>query len=68
MTADGNKVTCSRETNPELFLATCCGLGAIGIILTVTIQCERAFKLKATRYPLTFTEVADINIRIIDLL
>lgn len=59
MTADGNKIKCSREENSELFLATCCGLGAIGIILTVTIQCEKAFNLKQTRYPSTLKEILD---------
>jgi len=30
--ADGTKVTCSRDHEPDLFLATLCGLGSTGII------------------------------------
>lgn len=49
MLADGSVVRCSRAENPELFLATLCGLGATGLILRVTIQVERAFRLKEER-------------------
>lgn len=46
--SDGSRVRCSRSPNedPDLFLATLCGLGSTGFIMEVTIQCERAFKLK----------------------
>ncbi|KAF9508044.1 hypothetical protein BS47DRAFT_1488540 [Hydnum rufescens UP504] len=46
--ADGSRVHCSRSENTDLFLATLCGLGATGIILRVTLQTERAFRLKET--------------------
>lgn len=49
MLADGTRVRCSRSENPELFLASLCGLGATGLILRVTLQVEKAFKLKETR-------------------
>jgi len=46
--SDGSRVQCSRspDEDPDLFLATLCGLGSTGFIMEVTIQCERAFKLK----------------------
>ncbi len=36
MRGDGQVVVCSRDENPELFAATCGGMGLTGIILTVT--------------------------------
>ncbi len=37
---NGNEITCSREDNPDLFYATCGGMGLTGIIT------EATFKLK----------------------
>lgn len=59
ITCQGEKVICSRKKNMEVFLAALCGLGAIGVIVTVTIQCEAAFRLKETRYPCEFKEVLE---------
>lgn len=39
---------CSRAENPELFIATLCGLGSTGLILSVQLQCERQFRLEET--------------------
>lgn len=36
--ATGVTVTCSRETNSELFFMTCGGMGLTGIILSATVQ------------------------------
>lgn len=36
MTADGQSITCSRDQNPELFLATIGGMGLTGIIEEAT--------------------------------
>lgn len=36
----GKVLTLSREENPDIFAAALCGLGCLGIISTVTIQCE----------------------------
>lgn len=38
MLADGSVVRCSRHENPELFEATCGGMGLTGLILTVTFS------------------------------
>ncbi|NIJ14446.1 L-gulonolactone oxidase [Saccharomonospora amisosensis] len=49
--ADGSTVTCSRELRPELFDAARVGLGALGVISTVTLRCEPAFVLAASERP-----------------
>ncbi len=35
--ADGNVITCSKELTPDLFMATCGGMGLTGIILNAKI-------------------------------
>lgn len=45
MTASGEIIHCSRQANEEIFLAALCHLGAVGVILSVTWQCEPAFRL-----------------------
>ena len=41
MLADGDIVSCSRESTPELFKATCGGQGLTGIILTAMISLKK---------------------------
>ncbi|WFD02019.1 hypothetical protein MOBT1_000702 [Malassezia obtusa] len=44
---DGTQVVaCSRSERPELFNATLCGLGATGIIVSVTLSVSPAFRLE----------------------
>jgi L-gulono-1,4-lactone dehydrogenase len=47
ITAGGEVVECSPEQNAEIFRAACVGLGALGVISTVTLQCVPAFRLHA---------------------
>ncbi|MFD1811620.1 D-arabinono-1,4-lactone oxidase [Rhodococcus gannanensis] len=49
--ADGTVVDCSDEENPELFHAARIGLGAIGVIAKVTLQCVDAFLMRAVEAP-----------------
>jgi FAD-linked oxidoreductase len=49
--ADGSVVTCSADERPDLFAAARVGLGALGIISTVTLRCEPAFALVADERP-----------------
>lgn len=41
MLSDGTVYTCSNKENPELFWATCGGMGLTGIILKVTVQLKK---------------------------
>jgi L-gulono-1,4-lactone dehydrogenase len=55
--ADGSSVACSAEERPELFAAAQVGLGAIGVVTTVTLQCVPAFSLVADERPMPLDEV-----------
>ncbi|MDX6198616.1 MAG: L-gulono,4-lactone dehydrogenase [Actinomycetota bacterium] len=57
--ADGSVVTCSGAERPELFAAARVGLGALGVISTVTFQAEKAFVLEADERPMPLDEVLD---------
>jgi L-gulono-1,4-lactone dehydrogenase len=57
--ADGSVVTCSAQTRPELFAAARIGLGALGVISTVTLRCVPSFTLAADERPLPLDEVLD---------
>ncbi|MCW2572787.1 MAG: FAD-dependent oxidoreductase [Frankiales bacterium] len=57
--ADGSVVTCSATERPELFAAARVGLGALGVISTVTFQAEKAFVLEADERPMPLDEVLD---------
>ena len=48
---DGSIVDCSAEKEPETFSAARVGLGAIGIISTVTLRCVKAFNLRVVEMP-----------------
>jgi len=55
--ADCSKVRCDETQNTALFKAALCAMGALGIIFTVTIQCEPLFCLEAAQYPLPLQTV-----------
>jgi L-gulonolactone oxidase len=55
--ADGSVVSCSGGERPELFAAARVGLGALGVITTVTLQCVPAFLLHAVEKPVPFEEM-----------
>jgi FAD-linked oxidoreductase len=57
--ADGSVVQCSATERPELFSAARVGLGALGVISTITFQAEPAFVLKADERPMPLDEVLD---------
>ena len=58
MTAAGDVVHISREENPELLPAAVLSLGALGIILNVTLQCEPAFNLHLKQHPAALKDVS----------
>jgi len=49
--ADGTAVSCSAEAEPDLFAAARVGLGALGVVTHVTLQCVPAFVLRAVERP-----------------
>jgi L-gulonolactone oxidase len=57
--ADGSTLTCSADENPDVFAAARVGLGAVGVLATVTLQCEPAFALAAAEGPASLDEVLD---------
>jgi len=57
ITADGSLVGCSEKINGELFKAALCSLGCLGIIVTVTLKVEKAFKLHAIQAPSKLQDV-----------
>jgi L-gulonolactone oxidase len=57
--ADGSVLHCDAEENPEVFAAARLGLGALGVLATVTLQCEPAFALAAAEAPASLDEVLE---------
>jgi L-gulono-1,4-lactone dehydrogenase len=57
VTGDGAVLACSREENPEVLAAARVGLGALGLISTVTLRCRPAFNLLAVEEPLRLDHV-----------
>lgn len=55
--ADGSVVACSADERPELFTAARVGLGALGVISTVTLHTEPAYVLAARERPEPLAEV-----------
>ncbi len=49
--ADGSVLTCSPDERPDLFAAGRIGLGAFGVLSTVTLRTEPAFVLAAEERP-----------------
>lgn len=47
ITGDGSVLDCSPDVEPEVFAAARVGVGALGLISTVTLQCVPAFRLHA---------------------
>ena len=49
--ADGSVVQCSAQERPEVFEAARVGLGALGVVTEVELQCVPAFRLHAVERP-----------------
>jgi L-gulonolactone oxidase len=56
---DGSIVTCSPTERPALFEMARVGLGALGVITAVTLQCEPAFVLEADERPMPLDETME---------
>jgi L-gulono-1,4-lactone dehydrogenase len=57
--ADGSVVSCSATELPELYAAGRIGLGALGVISSVTLQTEPSFVLAADERPEPLDEVLE---------
>lgn len=56
---DGSVLACSSEQEPDVFSAACVGLGAMGVLSTVTLECVPAFNLHAVEEPMRVDKVLD---------
>ncbi|HEY8526327.1 MAG TPA: D-arabinono-1,4-lactone oxidase [Acidimicrobiales bacterium] len=62
VTADGSVLELSEEREPDVFAAARVGLGALGLVSTVTLQCVPAFRLHAVEEPVPVDDVlADLD-------
>lgn len=57
VTGAGEVLDVNERTNPELLPAVALGLGALGVLLTVTLQCVPRFLLHAEEAPATLGDV-----------
>ncbi|MEU7615611.1 D-arabinono-1,4-lactone oxidase [Micromonospora rifamycinica] len=57
VTGTGEVLHCSAEEHPEIFAAARVGLGALGVIVDVTLRCVEAFTLRAHERPAPLDEV-----------
>jgi L-gulono-1,4-lactone dehydrogenase len=59
VTADGSVVDCSRDQNADVYSAARVGLGSLGVVSTVTLQCVPAFVLRSVQTPRGLDEVLE---------
>jgi FAD-linked oxidoreductase len=57
--ADGSLLRCSPDEHADVFAAASVGLGALGVVSTVTLQAESAFALRAEEGPARLPELLD---------
>ncbi|MGI9051949.1 MAG: D-arabinono-1,4-lactone oxidase, partial [Ilumatobacteraceae bacterium] len=59
VTGDGDVVRCSADEHPQIFHAARVGIGALGIVTEVTMQCVAAFRLHARETVEVLDDVLD---------
>ena len=59
VTGDGSVVQCSAHENADVFSAARVGLGALGVLSTVTLQCVPSFTLRSVQTPRGLDEVLE---------
>lgn len=57
VTGPGELLRCSADEHPDVFAAARVGLGAVGILVEVTLRCVDAFVLRADERPVRLSEV-----------
>jgi FAD-linked oxidoreductase len=58
--ADGSTLQCSAELEPEVFGAARVGLGALGVVTEVELQCVPAYRLHAKEAGASLTELLPV--------
>jgi L-gulono-1,4-lactone dehydrogenase len=59
VTGTGEVIRASETENPDVFAAARVGLGALGILTTITFRVEPAFTLEAHEFPMLWSETLD---------
>ncbi|HSS11271.1 MAG TPA: D-arabinono-1,4-lactone oxidase, partial [Acidimicrobiales bacterium] len=59
ISADGTVITSSAEEEPDIFQSARVGLGALGVVSAVTLQCVPGFNLRAVEEPMRIDHVID---------
>ena len=59
VTGDGSVLRCSADEEPEAFHCARVGLGALGVVSTLTLQCVEAFNLHAIEEPMRVDHVLE---------
>ncbi|SCE81235.1 D-arabinono-1,4-lactone oxidase [Micromonospora mirobrigensis] len=57
VTGTGEVLRCSADEHPDVFAAARVGLGALGVLVEVTLRCVDAFTLRAHERPAPLAEV-----------
>jgi L-gulono-1,4-lactone dehydrogenase len=57
VTGTGAVMTCTATENPSIFEAARVGVGALGVIVDVTVQCVDAFTLRADERPARLDDI-----------
>jgi decaprenylphospho-beta-D-ribofuranose 2-oxidase len=58
--ADGSIVSCSKNENPDLFRATCGGMGLTGVILHATLQLQKVSSARIRQMTIKAKNLAEI--------
>ncbi len=61
--ASGELMKFSKTSNSEYFPAVLVSLGSIGIIVNVTVQCEKLFKLQQVQFGAQLDDVSECNMK-----
>jgi L-gulonolactone oxidase len=57
VTAGGDVLRCSSDEEPEVFACARVGLGALGVVTKLTLQCVPAFRLHSLERPTTLEQM-----------
>ncbi|HMF82821.1 MAG TPA: D-arabinono-1,4-lactone oxidase [Acidimicrobiia bacterium] len=66
VTGDGDLLRCSLAEEPEVFACARVGLGALGVVTKVTLQCQPSFRLHSIEKPRPLDALVDDLDDIID--